>query len=67
MPGLHANFKLSADGETLRLIDADIRGNELLDSVDFGLQETDISTGRPANNPTIFTPLDPTPGSTNSG
>jgi spore coat protein CotH len=64
-PGLHANFKLSADGETLLLIDTDAGGNELLDTVDFGLQQTDVSTGRPGANPTIFSPLDPTPGSAN--
>ena len=40
---LHANFKLSAGGESISLSDA--QGN-LLDSVAFGAQEADISSGR---------------------
>ncbi|MCZ6634538.1 MAG: CotH kinase family protein [bacterium] len=48
-PGLHANFKLSAGGETLMLVDSDERGNLLLDSVSFSAQETNISLGRYPN------------------
>lgn len=66
-PGFHANFKLSADGESLRLIDTDARGNVLLDSVDFTQQQTDISTGRPASDPDVFVPMIPSPGEANSG
>ncbi len=40
----HANFKLSANGETLFLFDTD--GLTLLDSVTFGPQPADESTGR---------------------
>jgi spore coat protein CotH len=44
--GLHANFKLSADGETLLLFDSDGNGNVLLDSVTFPAQTADYSYGR---------------------
>ncbi len=40
---LHANFKLSTDGEEIALIDGD--GN-LIDNVTFGPQQTDVSYGR---------------------
>ena len=33
--GLHANFKLSRNGETVMLVDTDIRGNQVLDAVTF--------------------------------
>ena len=42
--GLHANFKLDADGEEIGLFDAD--GSTLIDSVTFGEQMPDISYGR---------------------
>ncbi|MHC4440359.1 MAG: CotH kinase family protein, partial [Planctomycetota bacterium] len=42
--GLHANFKLSADGEEIGLFDTD--GFALIDSIDFAEQTTDISYGR---------------------
>ena len=42
--GLHAAFKLSAEGETIALFDRD--GTTLIDSVTFGIQMTDISYGR---------------------
>ncbi len=45
-PGLHANFKLSSNGETLWLYDADSRNNLLLDSVTFPEMEADESVGR---------------------
>jgi spore coat protein CotH len=41
--GLHANFKLSASGESLHLSDAALN---LIDEVYFGVQTTDVSTGR---------------------
>jgi hypothetical protein len=40
----HTNFKLSADGETLALVMPD--GITKVDTVKFGLQDTDISYGR---------------------
>jgi hypothetical protein len=45
-PGLHANFKLSSQGETVWLFDTDAHGNMLLDSVTFGFQNLDVSFGR---------------------
>ena len=41
---LHAEFKLGADGEDLALVDVD--GATLLDSIVFGAQVADVSTGR---------------------
>ncbi|MFQ5504229.1 MAG: CotH kinase family protein [Planctomycetota bacterium] len=41
---LHATFRLAAAGEEIGLFDAD--GQTLLDTVEFGPQEGDISTGR---------------------
>jgi len=43
-PGLHANFKLDADGEEIGLFKSD--GITMIDSVVFGEQTTDISYGR---------------------
>ncbi len=40
----HTNFKLSANGENLYLVDKD--GKTIIDSVKFGVQEADISYGR---------------------
>ncbi|MBN2181077.1 MAG: lamin tail domain-containing protein, partial [Sedimentisphaerales bacterium] len=42
--GLHANFKLSADGEQIALYDSD--GITPIDSIAFNAQKTDISYGR---------------------
>src|SRR4030065_1279646 len=42
--GLHANFKLSADGEEIGLFDSD--GLTMIDSIAFDNQTTDISYGR---------------------
>jgi hypothetical protein len=42
--GLHANFKLSADGEEIGLFEAD--GVTLIDSITFGEQTGDVSYGR---------------------
>lgn len=41
--GLHANFKLSAGGEDIFLVDAD---TNIVDEVNFGTQNTDESYGR---------------------
>ena len=41
---LHASFKLSGSGESILLFEKD--GQTLLDSVTFGPQQTDVSTGR---------------------
>jgi len=41
---LHTNFKLSSEGEIILLYDID--GTTLLDSIEFGVQQADISYGR---------------------
>jgi hypothetical protein len=43
-PGLHASFKLDADGEQIALFDSD--GVTLIDSITFARQTADISYGR---------------------
>jgi hypothetical protein len=48
-PGIHLDFNLSAEGESLYLYDAIERGGALLDAVTFGMQLTDFSIGRVAN------------------
>lgn len=61
---LHANFKLAASGEELHLFDTD--GVTLLDSVTFGPQVADISTGRLDDGAALWiTHLDPSPETTN--
>ncbi len=64
--GLHANFKLDADGEELALFDTD--GSTLIDSVAFPAQSTDISYGRypDANDDQRFFGF-PSPGGQNNG
>ena len=45
-PGLHTNFKLSADGESVVLSDTDANGNTVIDAVDFPALGADESYGR---------------------
>ena len=64
--GLHANFKLNADGEEISLIYSD--GTTLIDSISFPEQTTDISYGRdPETNGQIRFFATPTPGAENDG
>ena len=42
----HATFKISKEGEKLRLSERPSTGFHIVDSVSFGLQETDVSMGR---------------------
>ena len=62
--GLHAGFKLSADGEEVGLFDAD---GKMVDSMTFGPQYGDISFGRSMDNAgmTVFF-MTPTPGAANT-
>ncbi|MDK9700111.1 MAG: lamin tail domain-containing protein [bacterium] len=55
--GLHASFKLSASGEGVFLFDSLL---SLLDSVNFGVQTTDISYGRYPNGSGAFNFMYPT-------
>ncbi|MBP7050479.1 MAG: lamin tail domain-containing protein [Phycisphaerae bacterium] len=62
--GLHADFKLSAEGETIAFYDLD--GSTLIDSVSFPVQTTDISYGRIPDGSDTWMPLAyPTPESGN--
>jgi len=62
----HANFKISKDGEELRLSEGPSTGFILVDSIEFELQETDISMGRMVDGGPdwILFPA-PTPGFSN--
>lgn len=64
--GLHANFKLSKSGELVLFVDSDTEGNDILDSVEFGEQETDTAYGRLPNGIGDFQVVKPTPGTENS-
>ncbi len=63
--GLHANFKLSKNGETVMLIDTDQRGNQVLDVVKFRGQQEDVALGRMPNGTGNFKSLGGTPGKRN--
>jgi len=62
--GLHAGFKLSADGDAVALFDRD--GETPIDSIRFDAQTADISYGRLPNAPDAWARLTfPTPGAAN--
>lgn len=64
---LHASFRLSKEGEQVGLFDRDEAGNGLVDSVVFGPQRTDVSTGRwPDGGETWRVFEAPTPGGSNA-
>ncbi|MCY3739995.1 MAG: CotH kinase family protein [Candidatus Poribacteria bacterium] len=63
--GLHANFKLSRNGETVMLVDTDTRGNQVLDIVTFEKQEKDVALGRSPNGSGKLKPVQTTPGKEN--
>lgn len=63
--GLHANFKLSRNGETVMLVDTDERGNHVIDSITFERQERDTSIGRYPNAKGDFQVVQMTPGKQN--
>lgn len=59
----HTNFKLSADGESIGLFSP---SQQLIDTVTFGLQQTDVSSGRFPNGTNNWFKFSPaTPGSAN--
>ncbi len=64
--GLHANFKLSANGETVMLVDTDARGNQVIDTITFGKQKKDTAIGRLPNASGAFQTVQMTPGTQNS-
>jgi len=60
---LHAGFKLSKDGESIILRAPD---GQMIDRVNFGLQNSNISEGKwPDGNDNILQLYPPTPGATN--
>lgn len=61
---LHANFKLSASGESVYLSNAAL---ELVDEVTFGQQETDMGYARNPNGTGAFVIQDPTFSANNEG
>ncbi|RKU31342.1 hypothetical protein C6497_02290 [Candidatus Poribacteria bacterium] len=63
--GLHANFRLSKSGELVLFVDNDTEGNEVLDRVEFGAQETDTAYGRLPDGTGDFQIVKPTPGAPN--
>ena len=63
--GLHANFKLSRNGETVMLVDTDARDNQVLDSVTFDKQEKDVAFGRWPNGSGKLKQVQTTPGKEN--
>ena len=65
-PGLHANFKLSRNGETVMLVDTDQRGNQVLDVIKFHAQGEDVALGRTPNGTGDFKSLGGTPGKRNN-
>ena len=65
-PGLHANFKLSRNGETVMLVDTDQRGNQVLDVIKFSAQGEDVALGRVPNGVGDFTSSEGTPGKRNN-
>jgi spore coat protein CotH len=60
-PGLHASFKLSADGEEFYLADTDANFNAVLDYVAYSTQQTDVSYGRTAADADEWDFMTPTP------
>jgi CotH kinase protein/Lamin Tail Domain len=62
----HAPFKISKDGEELRLSEMPSTGFHLVDSVKFGAQESDISMGRLVDGEAEWSLFpSPTPGYSN--
>ena len=64
-PGLHASFKLGKSGETLYLTDTDANLNQVLDSIPYGPQTTDVSYGRSAADADLWSTMSPTPNAAN--
>ena len=63
-PGLHADFKLSSNGEQVLLFGPD--ATTLIDTLEFGEQTVDISYGRSIDGGPDLTPMVyPTPGTAN--
>ena len=64
-PELHANFRLSGNGEVLILLDTDDRDNRLLDLIEYGKQVEDVSYSRTTDGTGNFAISTATPGRSN--
>ena len=64
--GMHASFKLAAEGETIILSAAGSQGDTTVDRVDFGPQAPDVSTGRLFDSDGGLTAMLATPGLPNA-
>ncbi|MBD3337078.1 MAG: hypothetical protein GF355_16305 [Candidatus Eisenbacteria bacterium] len=63
---LHTDFKLSASGEQVGLYDSVVHGLEVIDSLSYGVQTTDISYGRVGDGAPLWQEFaEPTPGASN--
>ncbi|HMS99616.1 MAG TPA: CotH kinase family protein [Saprospiraceae bacterium] len=60
--GLHTNFKLSADGEEIRLLNID---GTVVDEYSYGVQTADVSMGRCTNGSGTFVMMVPSFGASN--
>ena len=58
----HANFKLSKDGETLILVDADSNRNQVLDRIEIARLKKDQAYGRFPDGSVTFRRMNPSPG-----
>ena len=65
--GLHANFKLSKNGESVSVIDTDVNNNRVLDSVTFGKQKPNVALGRQPDGTGEFKPISASPNQPNTG
>ncbi len=63
--GLHANFKLSSDGESVFLVDTDERSNALVDSIAFPSLGPDVAFGRVGPDGEVWDQVPATPGEVN--
>jgi|GEM_PF-571970 len=63
-PGLHTNFKISASGDALYLVDSNAL---IIDRVAFGVQSADISLGRFPDGAEEFRRMTPTFAAPNDG
>ncbi len=61
---LHVNFKLAVEGESIALLAPD---GSVIDSVTFGQQAADVSSGRTPDGGTVGVLSSATPGASNSG
>lgn len=63
---LHADFKLSAGGETVAVFQREGNGYTEQERLDFGPQNTDVSFGRYPDGSAQTAPMPPTPGASNA-